>query len=109
MTEQTQEQEFPVAVFKDKGPHQRPGGTFADKAANSQEELDNLLSDGWHLTLVEALGGESQKDIKDPGSNLPPTLDELKAKANDLKLEFPANIGIKKLQAMVDEALKAKE
>lgn len=108
MTEQTQEQEFPVAVFKDKGPHQRPGGTFADRAAKSAEELEELLADGWHLTLLEAIG-EKIADIKEPGSNLPPTLDELKAKATDLKLEFPANIGIKKLQAMVDEALKAKE
>ena len=46
--------EFPTLVYKDGGPHQRPGGTFDYKRIVNEDQLAAALADGWFLTLVEA-------------------------------------------------------
>ena len=47
-------------VYKDKGPHQRPGGTFSYKSV-SEDQLEQALKDGWCKTLPEAIAPKAAK------------------------------------------------
>lgn len=72
----------------------------ADTPEDADEsELDKALADGWFRTPAEALEGV-------PSDNEVPTRDELKAKADELGLEYPGNISNKKLAELVAEALE---
>lgn len=94
---------FPTLVYKNNGPHQRAGGTYDYKAIADQEDLDEALSDGWYKTLPDAIG--TKPVVKTPESTAAPTLDELKIKATELKIQFPANVSHKKLAELVDAEL----
>jgi len=81
-------------VYRHPGKHKIHGELFDFKIVDGDtEELDAALSDGWHLTTPEALDGAA------------PTREELEAKAKELGLSFPANIGDAKLLARIEEAL----
>ena len=105
-------EEFAVLVYKDKGPHQRAGGTYDYTLVGSPEELAVALAAGWFETLPEAI---APKDVASPvASNTPeaddtapPTRDELKAKAAELGLVFPANASDKKLADLIKATLEA--
>jgi hypothetical protein len=94
--------DFPTLVYKDKGPHQRPGGTYDYKAVNDADQFAAALADGWFATLAEVLNPIAT--VAD--DNAPATREELEAKATELGLKFDGRTGDKKLGAMIAEALK---
>lgn len=89
MTEeaQTADDQFPTIVYKGHGPHSRAGGTYDYTAANSQEELDAKLADGWFATLPEAIDAHDKPASKSTDTE-PPTRKELEAKAKELGIKF---------------------
>ena len=106
--------EFPRFVFKDHGPHQRPGGSYDHALVESQSEMDAALKAGWFATLPEAL---EVKAVAAPppttesksADDAPPTRAELEAKAKELHIEFSPNIGDKKLFERIQAALGAQK
>lgn len=93
--------EFPTLVYKDGGPHQRPGGTFDYKRVVNESELAAALADGWFSTLIEA----TQPTIATSDDDAPPTRDELEAKARELGIKFDGRTGDKTLAAKIEAAL----
>ena len=107
-------EEFAVLVYKDKGPHQRAGGTYDYTLVGSPEELAVALAAGWFETLPEAIAPKDVAVASHVASNTPeaddtapPTRDELKAKAAELGLVFPANASDKKLADLIKATLEA--
>lgn len=98
--------EFPTLVYKDGGPHQRPGGTFDYKRIVSEDQLAAALADGWFLTLVEATqpAAIDQSEVP-PDDDAPPTRDELETKARELGLKFDGRTGDKALLAKIEAAI----
>ena len=94
--------EFPRFVFRNGGPHQRPGGSYDHAPVESQEEFDAALKAGWFATLPEAINPP-------PADDAPPTRAELEAKAKELGIEFSPNIGDKKLAERIQAALDAQK
>lgn len=70
-----------------------------DADEDAESELDGALGDGWFRTPAEALEGV-------PSDDEAPTRDELKAKADELGLEYAGNISTKNLAKLVEEALE---
>ena len=99
--------EFPTLVYKDGGPHQRPGGTFDYKRIVNEDQLAAALANGWFLTLVEA----TQPAAIDPSEVLPdddapPTREELETKARELGLKFDGRTSDKALAAKIQSTLR---
>lgn len=57
--------EFPTVVYRTPGTHQCAGGTYGYVAAETQDQFDQLIAEGWFPSLQEAIGGET---IKSSGS-----------------------------------------
>lgn len=91
-------------LYKAPGPHEIHGGRF-DYTIVDDDQIEAALAAGWYLTTTEAKAAH-QADIQDAADNAPPTRDELKRKADELKLQYPGNIPTDRLAAMVDAALK---
>lgn len=91
--------EFPTLVYKDGGPHQRPGGTFDYKRIINDDQLTAALADGWFPTLAEATQPAA------PDDDAPPTRDELETKARELGIKFDGRTGDKALLAKIEAAL----
>lgn len=112
--------QFPAFVYKDKGPHQRAGGSYDHKVVEDESEFDAALTDGWFPTLPEAIEGklvaqegtlgltnaddQGQDQAKD---NEPPTRAELEAKAVELGIKFKANTTDKQLGDLIATKLGA--
>ncbi len=112
--------EYPALVYKDKGPHQRAGGTYDHKLVETDQEFDAALADGWFPTLPEAIEGklvaqegtlgltntddQGQDQAKD---NEPPTRAELEAKAVELGIKFGAKTTDKQLGNLIAAKLGA--
>lgn len=94
--------DFPTLVYKDKGPHHRPGGTYDYKAVNNADQFSDALAGGWFAALTEVI--EPTAAVAD--HNGPATREELEAKATELALKFDGRTRDKKLATMIDEALK---
>tara|TARA_R110000744_G_C19336636_1_gene559096 strand:- start:1181 stop:1492 length:312 start_codon:yes stop_codon:yes gene_type:complete len=95
-------------VYKHPGKHKIHGGLFDYKIVSGEAEeedgesqLDQALSDGWFLTTTEAKEGT-------PSDDQAPTRAELEAKAVELEISFPSNIGDAKLLEKIEAALEAK-
>lgn len=90
-------------VYKDKGPHQRAGGTYDYKLVTSGQELDDAFKDGWYASLPEAIDGKTTlPEIEAPEEdNAPPTREELEAKAIELGIKFDGRTGDKKLSDLI--------
>jgi hypothetical protein len=91
-------------LYKAPGPHEIHGGRF-DYTIVDDDQVEATLAAGWYLTTTEAKAAH-QATLQDAADNAPPTRDELKRKADDLGLSYPANIPTEKLSAMVVAALK---
>lgn len=91
-------------LYKAPGPHQIHGGKF-DYTIVDDDQIEATLAAGWYLTTTEAKEAH-QAELQDAADNAPPTRDELKRKADELKLQYPANIPTDRLAAMVEAALK---
>ena len=98
--------EFPTLVYKNGGPHQRPGGTFDYKRIVNDDQLAAALADGWFLTLVEATQpAEVDPTEVPPDDDAPPTRDELETKARELGLKFDGRTSDKALLSKIEAAL----
>jgi hypothetical protein len=106
-------------VYKIPGKNYGPEGYSYDWIkVNSEGELKEKLKDGWFNTLEDALKGERARNDEgqfvadDPGTpeneayNKPATREEMKQKAKELGIEFPKNIGDKKLLKLIEAKLK---
>lgn len=103
--------EFPTVVYRDKGPHQRPGGTFNCAGANDGEHLQELFKQGWFLTLREAIAGkhdaEQEQELpEEPEDESAPTREELERKANELGIKFDGRTSDAGLAKRIEDALK---
>jgi len=109
MTEQVQaaDDQFPTLVYKGHGPHSRAGGTYDYAAADSQEDLDAKLADGWFATLPEAIDAHDKPAVVKSDA-APPTRKELETKAKELSIKFDKKTTDAELGAAITEAL-AKE
>ena len=102
--------EFPRLVFKNGGPHQRPGGFYDHTPVENEAEYEAALKAGWFATMPEALAPPAPADNNaSPDDNAPPTRAELEAKAKELGIEFSPNIGDKKLLERIQAALEAQK
>jgi hypothetical protein len=91
-------------LYKAPGPHEIHGGRF-DYTIVVDDQIEATLAAGWYLTTTEAKAAH-QAALQDAADNAPSTRDELKRKADELRLQYPANIPTDRLAAMVDAALK---
>lgn len=111
--------EFPALVYKDKGPHQRAGGSYDHKLVEDEAEFDAALADGWFPTLPEAIEGklvaqEGTQELTNTGvqgqdqakDNEPPTRAELEAKAVELGIKFTDKTSDKKLGDLIAATLE---
>ena len=99
--------EVPTLVYKNGGPHQRPGGTFDYKRIINEGQLAAALADGWFLTLVEATQ-PAAADLAEvaPNDDAPPTREELEAKARELGVKFDGRTSDKALAAKIQSTLE---
>lgn len=99
-------------------------GKFFDYTIVEDDAVEQAQADGWFLTTGQAV--ESHEFIsaatagamtteppasvdsvdKSPVNDLPPTRDELEAKAAELGIQFHHNTGDKKLGEMIEAKLK---
>lgn len=104
--------EFPRLVYKDKGPHQRMGGTFDYVSVGDEAQLQTRLSEGWALTMDEATApapvAPVASKVPAPDDAVEPTRDEIEQKLDELGVVFDRRLGMKKLRALLDETLKAR-
>lgn len=91
-------------LYKAPGPHEIHGGRF-DYTIVDDGQIEATLAAGWYLTTTEAKAAH-EAALQEVADNAPPTRDELKRKADELNLQYPANIPTDKLAGMVDAALK---
>jgi hypothetical protein len=105
---------FPTIVYKDKGPHQRKGGTYDYKGVADQEELDAAIEAGWHTTLPAATGevvsvaadfDRLKSEIETLGDNEPPTRAELEHQAKELGIKFSKKMTDAELAKLIDVEL----
>lgn len=111
---------FSTILYRVPGPHHGPHGkTYDYKGASSEEEVAELLKEGWHECLEDACGcgsvsapeEEIDEEIEAEEAEgvdevSPPTRDELKAKAKELGIKHAKNIRDDKLLEMIEEALE---
>lgn len=89
---------FPTLMYRVPGPFRRPGGlTFNTIGASDAEEFARLLGNGWHPSLDAALGLEDH--------DMPPTREEMEAKAKQLGISFNKRTNDKTLLRRIEEAL----
>ena len=91
-------------LYKAPGQHDIHGGKFDYKIV-PDEQIDDALADGWHLTTPEAkqaLEAEAAKALSD--DTKPPTRDELEQMATKLGIAFSARTSGKRLRAQIEAA-----
>ena len=102
-------------VYKAPGPHALHGGHF-DYLIIDSENVEEALADGWHRTTGEAQAAHDaeraalvpQPEALAPADEIaPPTRAELEAKAAELSITYDKRLGDKKLQALIEDKLKA--
>jgi hypothetical protein len=96
--------EFPRMLFKANGKEPIHGGLFQTFIVDNAELMDNAIADGWCMTTTEAVEAAA-KPVEVPADDAPPTRDELKRKATELGIDYPANIPTDKLAGLVAEAV----
>lgn len=87
----------PRLVYRNNGPHLRPGGSFDYKLVSDEADHSEALESGWFDTLPEALDANPETAA--------PTRAELEAKALELGLKFDGRTGDRKLAAAIESAL----
>lgn len=95
----------PTMLYKFPGPHEIHGSNF-DHTIVDEEDIENAMADGWHLTTTAAKAAhDAAKDAAKEDEEKPPTRDELEQKAHELGIEFSHNIGDAKLAERIAAAL----
>lgn len=95
---------YSTIVYRDKGPYQRPGGTYDFLGVNSKEAHETALKNGWFNSMPEAIEGKAS--LVELESQLPPTRDELEQKAKELGIRFDKKTTDDALSKKIDDALK---
>lgn len=98
----------PTIVYRCPGPHQRLGGTYDYRGADSQESFDSLISSSWHNSLTDAVASFDGVPIEIDETSAP-TREELELMAKELDLDFDGRTSDKKLAERIDTALKVGE
>ena len=105
------DKEFSVLVYKDKGPHQRAGGTYDHMLVETAAAMDEALASGWFKTMPEAISAGLPAPVPvvavQPISEMPPTRAELETKATELGLKFDGRTSDKKLADLIKATLEA--
>jgi len=96
---------YSTIVYRDKGPYQRPGGTYDWRGVKSREEHDQALKEGWFNSMPEAIKGEHVL-IELPPIESPPTRAELEQKAKELGIKFNKGVKDEQLLELIEKALK---
>lgn len=94
-------------LYKCPGPHEIHGGHF-DYTIVDADDFDALATaqaDGWFPTTPEAKAAYEAEKAKPESDDAPPTREELKAKADELGIEYAKNISDKKLSELIDAYL----
>ena len=101
----------PKLVYKSPGDQYGPEGkTYSWAGVKTQEELDDKLAGGWHLTLGEAIAPkEAPKQPEIPEDTSEPTRSELEEKATQLGLKFDGRTPDGKLGQKIVDALGQKD
>lgn len=98
--------EFPKMVYRAGGPHEIHGGMFDTAIVSDQDDQDEALAYGWHLTTAEAkTAAEAEKEA--PAPEGAPTRKEMLQRAAELKIEHKHNISNAALAELIDAAEKA--
>lgn len=88
-------------LYKHPGKHPMHGDFF-DYVVIEEDEIEAHLEEGWSMTTHEA----KDKDIIEADiGNDAPTREELEQKANELGIQYRANISDEKLFSRIEEAL----
>lgn len=90
--------DFPRMLFKNHGTQEMHGGLFDTFIVEDQQQLEDCLADGWHLTTDAA---REPQLIETQQNDAMPTRDELKRKATSLGIEYPPNIPNERLSALI--------
>ena len=105
------DKEFSVLVYKDKGPHQRAGGTYDHMLIETSAEMDEALAAGWAKTLPDAIAAGLAAPVPvvevQPISEMPPIREELETKAKELGIKFDGRTSDKKLADLIKANLEA--
>lgn len=98
---------YPRLVFRCPGPVQRPGGSYAHLAVQSDDDLAKRLAEGWFETLPAAIDGVKPTVLMAvvPPDDAAPTRAELEAKGTELGLKFDGRTTDAKLGRMIEEAI----
>ena len=100
------EEQYSSIVYRDKGPHQRPNGTYDFRGVNSKAEHAAALKDGWFNSMPEAIEGKhSVVDL--PENDSPPTREELEQKAKELGIKFDKKTSNETLTDKINKAMGA--
>lgn len=89
---------YPTIVYRTPGAHYASTGTYDYKGVGDDAELDRALSNGWFLTLPEAIAGEAD-------DNSAPTREELAIKAVELGIKFDGRTTDRRLADLINQAL----
>lgn len=107
---------FPAMLYKYPGPHEIHGDKFDYTIAADEDEANEALAAGWHVTTDEAKAAAEAPAVEPQNApqNIPetipvddsaPTRDELKQKADELGIDYPKNIPTERLSELVEAAL----
>ena len=108
--------EFPTVVYRTPGAHQCAGGTYGYVAADTPEQFERLIADGWFPSLQEAISGEmADPSLSHEGQNQQAM--ELSDIPPALAIEFVQHwlghrleeFGIEPQEAAEDELLERKQ
>lgn len=86
--------DFPTMVYRIPGRHWGPeGSTYDYLGVDDQDAFDAALDDGWHETIMDALGKDrviaAAEALEDALNDVSPaTRDELEQTAKDLGVPF---------------------
>lgn len=109
--------QFPTILYKCPGDHQRPGGSYAYRAACDEDARALLIAEGWCDTLPEAIEAAKPKPVvvapvvvepPPPDDNQPPTRAEMEEKAKELGITFDGRTSDAKLSRLIVRALEDK-
>lgn len=105
---------FPRFVYKAGGKYQRLGGTYSFITVNSETELNEHISNGWHFSLNDLNSSSVKKtedidiktfDVKVPADNEPVTRDELLQKAKELGINIHHKMKDSTIESMINDFL----
>ena len=95
--------EFPRLLYR-VGTHSILESGSYDLLLVSESEYEQAVADGWHLDQYAAK--DADKPAEKPAESGDVTRDEAERKATELGLKFDGRTSLKKLIAMIDEAVK---